>query len=1721
MRTLDKSKRSRLITNIYIMVSMFVMLSGYNLVFNKPTTVNAMYTIDSYTNGISQVSGSNGLQNVFMRYDGSVWGSGYNVDGQLGLGNCTSRQSLAQIPITNIENIECSSLNTYFGKWDGTVWGCGDNSYGQLGIGNTTDQYTPVQISITKVKAIKSSNGHTIFIKYDGTVWGCGDNSYGQLGIGSTAKQSTIVQIPITNVDRVYCVGDSTMFIKYDGTVWGCGLNSQGQLGIGSFSNTLSPIQIPINNVKDIDGGWQHTIFLKYDGTVWGCGDNSLKELGVTGVTSSSSIIQIPINSVDDIECTTYSTMFLKKDGTLWGCGDNSDGELGIGTTEKKVSLMQIPITNVSRIGQSLRTTYVIKNDDSIWGCGYNSSGSLGIDDYQDKCIFVNLSGYWVTTDDRATNTVVKAEISKLQSDFDVALKVVDALPSSKIKTDLSNRLIAMQPYTDVALAIKAVVDAEEYQCQLDLEQAEDLVHSLPNSACKTDLINRLEVVEHNIYLNKIKSVADVVSEAEANKDKLELRDLYDLWNKVDNLPGLPEKKVVMDRMIALDYAVKLAKATAYVRSAELYPDQSDLWNAQSVLEIMTNTPEKAALLDRIAVVQARLNINGVTNLVISAEETKRQVDINIAKREVEALPDSIDKTELLKRLAAVQNTIDVLYGLIGMNNELKAVTYAEATKEQVDLGNAKVLVDALTDSTYKTDLLNRLAVVQNQININNAAAKVTYAERTREPSDLSNAKAVVDSLPNSTAKNDLVNRLKVVETYINKLADATAKTRTAEYEKANIEPAQSAINLLPIGDTKRIQLQNRLDVVKLYIATTAVINAETTKKQVDVGKAKVLTDILPTSKYKTDLLNRLVVIQNTIGVPNVINVAINAVTNAETSKKQVDVDSAKVLVTKLPDSTDKTNLLNRLSVVQKTIDLTNAITSVTNAETTKKQVDVDNAKVLVNKLSDSTAKTDLSNRLNVVQTYIRNIIDATTLVVRAEVSKRQLDVIRATSLLDTLANSIGKTNLLNRLNVVQDVIDLNNVINIVVKAETSKQQVDVNRAITSVNSLSASTDKTSLLSRLAVVQNSINLTYATNAVVKAETSKKQIDVSIAANLVNVLPTSTNKTNLSNRLINVQNTINSRINLADATNAVVKAETSRKQLDVSIATSLINVLPTSTDKTNLSNRLINVQNIINSGTNLTNATNAVVKAETSRKQLDVSIATSLINVLPTSTDKTNLSNRLINVQNIINSGTNLTNATNEVVKAETSKKQIDVSIATSLVNALPASTNKTNLSNRLINVQNTINSGINLVNAINAVVKAETSKKQIDVSIATSLVNALPASTNKTNLSNRLINVQNTINSGINLANAINAVIKAETSKKQIDVSIATTLVNALPDSKDKTSLSKRLEDLQSEINNPLYLMEATDAVTIAEEVKTQLNVDKAAKLVNNLRDSMGKVNLVKRLTIVQGAVSLTNAQAAVSKAEASLQQADADTAKSLAIALPSSTERNALLNKLINIQNIISIANAKTVVNRAEGSKQQADLDAAEKLVNTLPSSTSKTDLSNRLTTLQNVINLTDATNAVLKAEVTIVQADIGVAKDLVTKIPTSTSRTDLLNRLTIVQNNINLTIATNAVSKAELTKIQEDVDVAKNLALALITSTEKSNLLNRLVNVQNRVDLTNATDAVVKSKESKRQVDVDRAMNLVNALPSSTTKTNLLNILATVQDAINLTNATKAVVK
>jgi len=655
---------------------------------------------------------------------------------------------------------------------------------------------------------------------------------------------------------------------------------------------------------------------------------------------------------------------------------------------------------------------------------------------------------------------------------------------------------------------------------------------------------------------------------------------------------------------------------------------------------------------------------------------------------------------------------------------------------------------------------------------------------------------------------------------------------------------------------------------------------------------------------------------------------------------------------------------------------LDKATESVIKAEGSKLQADHDSAKALAEALPSGNDKDTLLQRLKAVQAEIDNENDkkeklqkATTSVVKAENSKLQSDVDSAKTLVDALVEGREKTDLLSRLQVVQDKINsdsakqeaMEKAITSVVKAESSKLQVDVDSAKTLVNSLVEGTEKINLLSRLQVVQDEIDndsdkeeerttLEAATEAVIKAEGSKSQLDVDSAKTLVDALVEGREKTDLLSRLQSIQDEIDSDSDeeekLQKATEAVTKAESSKLQVDVDSAKTLVDSLVEDTEKTDLLSRLQVVQDEIDNDSDkeesIQKTLNAVIKAEDSKLQSDVDKAKALVDTLVEGREKTNLLSRLQIVQDKIDNESDkeekLQKATEAVTKAESSKLQSDVDSAKALVDTLVEGTEKTDLLSRLQAVQDEIDSHSDeeesIQKTLDAVIKAEDSKLQADVDSAKTLVDALVEGREKTDLLSRLQSVQDEIDNDSDkeeerttLEAATEAVIKAEGSKLQADLDSAQVLVKALSNGNDKDTLLQRLKAVQEEIDDNTVNL-AIKLVEEAESIRNQTNVNNALEKVNSLKDTAEKTELLERLQVIQNELKNT---------------ADEETKKEE-------------LKKIEELKKD-AIKKAKIAVEKAKSTKTQVDYETALKLVNSLDDSLDKISLLSSLDSVKNAI--------------------------------------------------------------------------------------------------------------------------------------------------------------------
>ena len=425
---------------------------------------------------------SGNVHTLILMSDGTIYGTGINWTGNLGTGNTTQQTSITAITMPSGKTGKMVSCGQNFSAalmTDGTVYATGQNSDGQLGLNNTT---TPV-LTLTQMinntgktpTMISCGSAYTMVLMTDGTIYGTGSNSFGQLGINnSTSVNILTLMINSTGKTPKIISSGSSHFVLLmtDGTLYGTGSNGNGELGLGntvSSKTTLTSIPNTTNKVPvNISSGSSHTIVLMSDGTVYGTGLNTSGQLGLTNVVSPVTSLT-PMTLPTGKTATSISgsghnnTILLMTDGTVYGTGYNATGHLGINNTTSPITtLTQMKTnsgssfaTNVSYISGSIiletpPTSNVLSsltlNSQSITFSGYSAvlnvsngvssiSGSYTLEDPTAKfdlsvnnVSFSNIASPFTVsnllTGDNSLNFLVKASDSLSQQAYFVKVHV-------------------------------------------------------------------------------------------------------------------------------------------------------------------------------------------------------------------------------------------------------------------------------------------------------------------------------------------------------------------------------------------------------------------------------------------------------------------------------------------------------------------------------------------------------------------------------------------------------------------------------------------------------------------------------------------------------------------------------------------------------------------------------------------------------------------------------------------------------------------------------------------------------------------------------------------------------------------------------------------------------------------------------------------------------------------------------------------------------------------------------------------------------------------------------------------------------------------------------------------------------------------------------------------------------------------------------------------------
>jgi alpha-tubulin suppressor-like RCC1 family protein len=243
-----------------------------------------------------------GAHAVALRSDGSLWAWGSNDAGQLGLGEAASTVA-APTQVggdTDWAIVAGGDSHTLALQTDSTLWGWGYNGNGQLGLGDKKQRLAPTKVgNDSDWAAVSCGNSFTLAVKKDGSLWAWGYNGNGQLGLADTTERLTPIQVGLeSDWTAVSCGDHHTLALKKDGTLWAWGWNGDGQLGIGDTDDRVSPTQAGGDtDWTHVSAGQYFSLALKADGSLWAWGDNANGQLGLGDTTQVDTPAEVVVPS--------------------------------------------------------------------------------------------------------------------------------------------------------------------------------------------------------------------------------------------------------------------------------------------------------------------------------------------------------------------------------------------------------------------------------------------------------------------------------------------------------------------------------------------------------------------------------------------------------------------------------------------------------------------------------------------------------------------------------------------------------------------------------------------------------------------------------------------------------------------------------------------------------------------------------------------------------------------------------------------------------------------------------------------------------------------------------------------------------------------------------------------------------------------------------------------------------------------------------------------------------------------------------------------------------------------------------------------------------------------------------------------------------------------------------------------------------------------------------
>ena len=386
---------------------------GYTTItgYNSKNGLKAKAIVNVYRNQEGAITvpivGQGYGNTITLKEDGTVWATGKNDYGQLGVGDTTNRNTSVQVKIdenTYLENvikIDVTDNTTIALTKTGEVYAWGKNEFGELGLGDRTYRSYATRVKgidgngyLENIIDVANGDENSYAIDKNGNVYGWGDGNYHQIDDTETSRTTPTQMSDCTNAISVSAGECFVEIMQSNSNVVARGYNYYGQLGYGDTAEKPTGAHIVGNDINKVSAGNDATLIIREDGTVWAAGRNRYGELGLGDTSNRASFTKLTLEDGTEIkakygELNSSVTTILGKDGKVYATGYNGYGQLSNGTTtntSKLQTMLNEDGTEVTdailiKIGEMYeldRNTGVIRKDGTVWVSGDNTYGQIG-----------------------------------------------------------------------------------------------------------------------------------------------------------------------------------------------------------------------------------------------------------------------------------------------------------------------------------------------------------------------------------------------------------------------------------------------------------------------------------------------------------------------------------------------------------------------------------------------------------------------------------------------------------------------------------------------------------------------------------------------------------------------------------------------------------------------------------------------------------------------------------------------------------------------------------------------------------------------------------------------------------------------------------------------------------------------------------------------------------------------------------------------------------------------------------------------------------------------------------------------------------------------------------------------------------------------------------------------------------------------------------------------